>query len=113
MNQFHTSVVELRQPFTSTVETHPFEAGWANEAIFFVTTESGTLPTTQVDLRVQISPDGIRWLDEGTVMTLTGNAHEFIRVRHFGGFLRLSGTLSNPVAEPAVSTITVRLALKG
>lgn len=113
MKSFNTSVVELRQTFDATVETHPFETGWADEAIFFVLTDSETAAGTQVDLRVQISPDGIRWIDEGTAACLAGSAHDFIRVRHFGGFLRLAGTIHDPAGEPASSTITVRLALKG
>ncbi|MDV3128052.1 hypothetical protein M1247_24260 [Mycobacterium sp. 21AC1] len=113
MKSFNTSVVELCQTFTATVETHPFETGWADEAIFFVLTDAETSATTRVDLRVQISPDGIRWIDEGTVASLTGATHDFIRVRHFGGFLRLAGTIHDPAAEPGSSTITVRLALKG
>lgn len=111
MKSFNTSVVELRQTFDATVETHPFEAGWADEAIFYVLIEAEA--PARVDLRVQISPDGIRWIDEGTAVCLTGSAHDFVRVRHFGGFLRLAGTIHDSAGEPSSSMITVRLALKG
>ncbi|BDZ49601.1 hypothetical protein GCM10025867_18420 [Frondihabitans sucicola] len=108
---FHTSVTDLRQPFVETVETFPYECGWADEAIFFVTAETGTDESAQVSLGVQLSADGIRWLDEGSVLTLRGPASGFVRVTHFGGFLRLAGTVAGGTTNGA--TLTVRLALKG
>lgn len=110
MNSFYTSVVELRQDFASTVETHPFECGWADEAIFFVDVHEPT-PGTVVSLRVQLSPDGIRWLDEGTAIDVSHSA--FARITHFGGFLRLAGTATDNDGEATPVTLSVRLVLKG
>ncbi|ASR35255.1 hypothetical protein BAY61_09930 [Prauserella marina] len=110
MKNFYTSVVELRQRFDDVVETHPYECGWADEAIFFVETHD-LAPGTALTLRVQVSPDGIRWLDEGTELELTGTA--FVRVGHFGGFLRLAGTAVDGEGQPVPVTVSVRLALKG
>ncbi|MBK1787903.1 hypothetical protein [Prauserella cavernicola] len=110
MKTFYTSVVELRQRFDTAVETHPYECGWADEAIFFVETHDLT-PGTRLALRVQVSPDGIRWLDEGTELELTDTG--FVRVAHFGGFLRMVGTAVDTEARPVPVTVSVRLALKG
>lgn len=42
--------------------------------------------------RVQISPDGMHWCDEGATLTLpTATGVVFCRVSHFGGWLRLVG----------------------
>ncbi|WP_413317947.1 hypothetical protein AA0Z99_12760 [Agrococcus sp. 1P02AA] len=109
MRSFASSVVELRQRFESDVQTHPFECGWADEAIFFVSLHDPA-PGTVLDLRVQLSPDGIRWHEEGS--TLRVERDGYVRVTHFGGFLRLAGSASDRGGATPV-TISVRLALKG
>lgn len=110
MKTFYTSVIELRQEFTGAVETHPYECGWADEALFFVEVEDAA-PGAVVSLRVQLSADGIRWIDEGTVLVASDRA--FARITHFGGFLRLAGSTAGSDGEPTSVSLTVRLALKG
>lgn len=110
MRRFHTSVTDLRQPFRQVIETFGFECGWADEAIYFVTAEESTPTSAVIDVRAQLSADGIRWLDEGSSLRLTGAGAAFLRLAHFGGYLRLVGTVSGP--EPHCE-LTVRLALKG
>jgi hypothetical protein len=110
MRDFHTSVVELRQPFEATVASAPYECGWADEAIFFVTVEDEDADFDQLALRVQISADGMHWIDEGTTAGLAGPGLTACRVSHFGGWLRVTGELSGR-AQRAV--LTVRLVLKG
>jgi hypothetical protein len=110
MKQFSTSVVELRQDFAAGIETHPFECGWADEAIFFVEVHDAA-PGTVVRLRVQLSPDGIRWIDEGSAVDVVDTA--FIRITQFGGFLRLAGDAITGDGRATSSVVSVRLALKG
>ncbi|MEN5074612.1 hypothetical protein ABE437_12400 [Isoptericola cucumis] len=110
MKTFYSSVVELRQEFVTDIETHPYECGWADEAIFFVEVHAPE-PGVRLGLRVQLSPDGIRWHDEGTVIDTSTST--FARVTHFGGFLRLAGAAHRPDGTAAPATISVRLALKG
>lgn len=110
MKDFHTSVTDLRQPFSGSFDTFPYECGWADEAIFFVTAEAQTPTEARIDLRVQLSADGIRWLDEGSTLQLSGPGAAFVRLQHFGGFLRLAGDVTG---EQPQCTLTVRLALKG
>lgn len=110
MKTFYTSVIELRQEFGSAIATHPYECGWADEAIFFVElhdAEEGTVLT----LRVQLSADGIRWLDEGTVLETRDST--FARITHFGGFVRLAGSATARDGQVTPVTVSVRLALKG
>jgi hypothetical protein len=111
VKNFHSSVTDLREPFHQTISSFPYETGWADEAIYFITAESATPSTAKIRLRVQLSADGLRWLDEGTVVELTGPSSAFARVSHFGGFLRLAGDVVDDV-DPSC-TLTVRLALKG
>lgn len=110
MKTFHTSVTDLRVRVGESVETFPYECGWADEAIFFVTVENDTDPRAAVSLRAQLSADGIRWLDDDATLELRGPSAGFLRVVHFGGFLRLAGTVAG---DSDGATITVRLALKG
>ena len=110
----------LRRSFTATVErnvewmgefaSEPYEAAWASEAIFFVRALDASDSVDARDARVQISADGIRWVDEGTVLKLPVQADEvtFCRVSHFGGWLRIAGML-----EPNCRIkVLVSLALK-
>ncbi|SEF18101.1 hypothetical protein [Jiangella alba] len=109
MRNFQMTVVERREPFEHEVQTHPFEAAWASEAIFFVRVEA--IPDgTRLDAAVQMSADGIRWVDEGTTFPTMSAAGDYaVKVSHFGGWLRLAGRLQG--ADPA-ATLTVQLALK-
>lgn len=114
LRQFYTSVLERRKSFSGPVETPPFEAGWASEAIFFVRVDD-IVAGSSVALRVQISPDGMHWVDEGTIFELLDKPGDaFVKVSHFGGWLRLAGTTS-PSGDTVNSgaTLTIHLALKG
>ena len=112
----------LRRSFTAVVErnvlwqgdfaTEPYEAAWASEAIFFVRAlevnpsgEAGNYTAA-----VQISADGIHWVDEGTTFELprTKDAVTFCKVRHFGGWLRIKGK----TIEKDGITVLVSLNLK-
>lgn len=109
MRQFHTSVVERREPFRGPFVTEPFEAGWAREAIYFVAIDDPAEEDLALDLHVQISVDGVRWLDEGTVLErLSAEGEGFVRVAHFGGWLRLRGH----APDDHDTVLTVQLALK-
>lgn len=88
---FNASHLEVKKYFTEDFQTQPYEAGWASEVIFFIMVEemSGTSPCLEAS--VQISHDGVNWCDEGTVSGPINTAGlHFIRVRHFGNYLRLN-----------------------
>ena len=105
MRQFQTSILELRENISYGFVTQPFECAWATEAIFFLhIDEPGDARLTG---HVQISPDGIRWIDEGTELAATAERDGyFIRVNQFGGWLRLR------FSGKGEMTATIRLALK-
>lgn len=109
----------LRRSYTASVErnvlwqgefaSEPYEAAWASEAIFFVRALDAS-PDFAGIARVQISADGIHWVDEGTSFHLPRkkDAVAFCKVTHFGGFLRIAGTL----APGSSLKVLVSLALK-
>jgi hypothetical protein len=86
----HTAVVEKNVSWNGRFETEPFEAGWAGEAVFFIRSLSGHLSGNRA--RVQISPDGMHWCNEGTEIDLPMDGDvTFCRVNSFGNWLRLAG----------------------
>lgn len=103
-----TSVIERRLPITDRHTTHPYEAGWASEAVFFVQTEH-----TDTDLSIQpeISPDGINWVPHGQASSLPRDtAIAALPLTTFGGWLRLS---IDGARADSPATVLVHLALKG
>jgi hypothetical protein len=108
LRRSYTATLARGERWTGAVQTEPYECAWATEAIFFVRALAAKGPLAEA--RVQISPDGIHWVDEGTSMKLpkTKGAVAFARVRHFGGYLRLAAELP----RGASLTVVVALALK-
>jgi hypothetical protein len=110
MRQFTTSTVEQRREFTSGFGTHPMETAWASEAIFFITVEDIQGESPVLKARIQISADGVNWVDEGTSFDpIKRKGHYFIRVTHFGGWLRVWGDIEGP---DSAFNLTIHLALK-
>jgi hypothetical protein len=94
MLQSYTAVVERAEPLTGDFATEPYEAGWAREAIVFVRVLSEPETSVSIRARVQISPDGIHWADEGTEFSCSQERRlGFAKVIHFGNWLRVAGTV--------------------
>lgn len=104
VNTSYTAIVERNVSWEGSFSTEPYECGWAKEAIFFIRaldaaegaggTGNGAAPGEGPgEARIQISPDGMRWIDEGSVFSLPGAADQatFCRVSHFGNWLRVAG----------------------
>lgn len=110
LRRSYTAIVERNVTWRGDFATEPYEAAWASEAIFFVRALDDAPEFQAAKARVQISADGIRWVDEGAALRLPAGRDEvtFCKVSHFGGWLRLRGT----VAADASITVLVSLALK-
>ena len=92
--QVYTAVVERNVTWEGAYTTEPYEAGWAAEALIFIRVlKSGASGHSAA---VQVSPDGIHWLDEGTRIRLPKQPDglTMARVTHFGNWLRLAGELT-------------------
>lgn len=110
MRQFQTVVLDFKFAYTASFTTHPIECAWASEAIFFLRVEAMEGAETSMRARVQFSVDGVTWLDEGSgTGEIRGLGNSFVRVSHFGGFLRLACDLAG---EDASVTVTTNLVLK-
>ncbi len=91
MKMFNDSHLEVKKFFEGSFETHPYEVGWADEAIFFVMVEKleGNPVFTG---QVQLSQDGVHWADDGSApITFSGLGLHVIKVQpNFGNYIRLA-----------------------
>jgi len=103
-----TTLVERRTVLTDSYGTHPYEAAWASEALFFVRVEG---PHPALTIQPQVSPDGVDWIDRGEPVVLPADKDLVdVEMVRFGTWVRLH--LEGATAqEPA--TVLVRLDLKG
>jgi hypothetical protein len=105
----HSAVVARNEVWAGPSATEPYEVGWAREAVVFVRALA-VAGSGSATARVQLSPDGMRWVDEGTSFPLptTPGAIGFARVAHFGLWLRVACDLP----EGLEVTVLVNWALK-
>lgn len=104
-----TAIVSRNERWTGQAASEPYEAGWAREAVIFVRAMKepiGKQPTA----RVEISPDGMHWIGEGSEFTLPAEKDGIAaaRISHFGNWLRVRADF----ADGAESTILVTVHLK-
>ena len=104
------TIVSRNERWEGKCATEPFECGWAREAVIFVRASAAHRMPESPFAHVQISPDGMWWVEEGTTLSLPRRMGElvFARVSHFGGWLRLAAELP----EGASLTVLVSLHLK-
>jgi hypothetical protein len=108
IRESQSAVVVRNELWQGTFTTEPYEAGWAQEAVIFVTAlrdAAGAAGTAHVE----ISPDGMRWAREGTSFALPvrKDAVAFARLGHFGNWLRLA------VDMPEGSELTALVTIHG
>ena len=111
MREAHTAILERGTEWRGTVATEPYEAGWASEAVVFVRALEASNVPDGTEATVEISPDGLNWVPEGTRVKVPTAAGEmtFGRLANFGHFLRLRAILP----PDAACKVMVALALKG
>lgn len=109
MRLSNTAVVNRNELWMQGSVSEPYEAGWAETALIFVRALKPGLGA-KGRAHVEISPDGMHWLREGTSFDLPFDQDEitYARVRDFGNWLRISAELD---ADCAV-TVLVTLHLK-
>jgi hypothetical protein len=103
-----SAVVARNETWIGHAETEPYEAGWAREAVIFVRAMNvvGSGGTAHVEL----SPDGMNWVAEGTSFPLpeSTNAVAFARVKEFGNWLRLRVVLPQRSSVTVIVTIHLK-----
>lgn len=112
MKQFNASHLEIKKWFAAPFHTHPYEAGWASEAIFFVMIEhSRGDAAPSLKANVELSHDGVHWVSDGSdAVTLEGRGLHCIKVQpNFGNWLRLHVV----PAEGAELMLNIQIHCKG
>lgn len=89
MRESYTAAIERNVVCGKDFSSEPYEAAWADEAIFFIRILDPR-PEGTFKFAADISPDGMRWCAEGAQCEIAEGADlGFIRVKHFGGWLRI------------------------
>jgi hypothetical protein len=104
-----TAVIARNERWTGAAASEPYETGWAREAVFFVRALKkpvGNAPKA----RVEISPDGMYWIAEGTEFEMPSakDGIAVARLTNFGSWLRIATQFE----ADAECTVLVTLHLK-
>ena len=110
LRENHTAVIARNEAWTGVSATEPYEASWASEAIIFVRALAIDGPPGRVPVRVQISADGMRWIDEGTVFELPESTAEdrCARLARFGNWLRIRAELPAGLTMKVLVTLHLK-----
>lgn len=110
LRECQTAVVARNERWSGVAETEPYEAGWASEVVIFLRLLDVEGAFAGASAAVQISPDGIHWVDEGSRLTLpvsVGPVH-FVRLVHFGQYVRLRAEFDTEQACNVIVTINAK-----
>ncbi|MGK6317278.1 hypothetical protein [Neorhizobium sp. DT-125] len=106
----YTAVIARGEDWKDGSTTEPYEASWAREAIIVLRTlESGTL-TSGAKAHVQISLDGMRWINEGTSLDIPTeiDGMSMARLGHFGHYLRLRAEMPAGATGFMLATLSLK-----
>jgi hypothetical protein len=107
LRECQTAVVARNARWIGIAETEPYEAGWALEMVVFLRLLDIEGDVAGVQAAIQISPDGIHWIDEGSRLALPTSVGPvtFVRLAHFGQYVRLRAELPDNAACKVLVTI--------
>lgn len=105
----HTAIITRNETWRGAAASEPYEAGWAREAVIFVRALKPAVGPVACG-KIEISPDGMHWVSEGTIFDFPEQRDEVVaaRVKHFGNWLRVRADLQ----DSAEATILVTMHLK-
>ena len=104
-----TAVIARNERWNGDAVSEPYEAGWAHEAVFFIRALKAPVGAAPKGW-VEISPDGMHWVREGTEFTMPDEQDSIAvaRIKSFGNWLRVATRF----ADGAECTVLVTLHLK-
>ncbi|WP_426959195.1 hypothetical protein [Muricoccus radiodurans] len=110
LRQSQNAVVARNETWSGECATEPHEVGWAAEAVIFVRALAVEGDVGDAAFRVQLSPDGMRWVDEGTTIRVPARQDEtgWARVAHFGAWLRITAVLPPGVTLKPLVTFSLK-----
>lgn len=109
VSRSHTYVLELNGLWEGSFASEPYETAWGHEAIIFIRSLASTGVPNDAEARIQISPDGLHWCDEGSRVRLpqTGDL-TFCKLTHFGGWIRLHGELPPGASTKVIAYVAMK-----
>lgn len=103
-----TAILARNETWEGQAASEPYEAGWAREAVVFIRSlgpPKGAMPP----VRVQISPDGMNWVDEGTTLGIPDVGKVSVaKISHFGNWLRLAADLESGTSAKILATLHLK-----
>jgi hypothetical protein len=104
-----TAVIVRGENWEGSFASEPFEAGWATEAVLFLRLLKQNGDPAGAEMFVDISPDGMSWVREGARISIPQEIGEigFVKVSHFGNWLRVSGKM--PASATCQALVTLHL----
>jgi hypothetical protein len=104
-----TAILARNERWTGFSATEPYEAGWAREAVVFLRALKDPVGPQPL-ARVEMSPDGMHWIAEGSELRMPSirDGIAAARLTGFGNWLRVAADFG----EGAESTVLVTLHLK-
>ncbi len=100
MRHSFTAVIEKNATFDMDFDTEPYECAWASEARWFINVMELEGHKARLSAKVQVSPDGLFWCDEGSQFEPMSEPDLYsLAVRDFGGWLRLDCELDGTDAR--------------
>lgn len=109
MRESCTAVIARNDLWEGLAASEPYEAPWADEAVIFLRNLESTGTPEEARAWVQISADGMRWVDEGTSLAVPAEGEvTFCRLRNFGGYLRVKTILPPGASFKALLSIALK-----
>lgn len=109
MREAITAVVARGDTWSGVVASEPYEVAWAGEAVIYLRSLGAEGRPEQARAWVQISPDGLHWVDEGSMLPIPRvDEISSIRIRDFGTYLRVMTVLPEGSSFKALLTISLK-----
>lgn len=109
MRESITAVVARGDVWSGVAASEPYDVAWAGEAVIYLRSLGAEGRPEQARAWVQISPDGIRWIDEGSMLPVPRvDEISSVRISNFGTFLRVMTVLPEGSSFKALLTISLK-----
>ncbi len=109
MREAITAVVARGDTWSGIAASEPYDVAWASEAVIFLRSLGATGNPEEARAWVQISPDGLRWVDEGSMLAIPDvDGISSVRIRNFGTYLRIRTVLPEGTSFKALVTISLK-----
>lgn len=109
MREAITAVVARGDIWSGVAASEPYDVAWASEAVVFLRSLGAEGNPEQARAWVQISPDGMRWIDEGSMLAIPRvDEISSVRLQNFGTYLRVMTVLPEGSSFKALLTLSLK-----